>query len=94
MVQLTFKIPSFLTNYLIMDYLLVLYTGSRFGGVVIGVLVTGPRVCWFEPDRSDWFLMAIKIRSTPTFVWEIKPEIPRRNILRQVKDLLKSHGDR
>jgi len=35
----------------------------------------------------------IKIRSTPSFGWEVKPEVPCRKILRHVKDLLKSHGD-
>jgi hypothetical protein len=37
--------------------------------------------------------MAIQIRSTTSFGWEVKPRIPRRKILRHVKDLLKSHGD-
>jgi hypothetical protein len=76
-----------------MDYLLVLYTGSRLGGVMVNVLATGPKVCGFEPGRSDWFLMAIKIRSKSSFGWEVKPEVPCRNILQYVKDLLKSHGD-
>jgi len=35
----------------------------------------------------------IKIRSTPSFGWEVKPEVPCRKILWHVKDLLKSHGD-
>jgi hypothetical protein len=46
----------------------------------------------FEPGQGDGFLRAIKIRSTPSFEREVKPEVPRK-ILRHVKDLLKSHGD-
>jgi hypothetical protein len=49
---------------------------------VVSVLATGP-------GRGDGFLRAIKIRSTPSFEWEIKPEVPCRKILRHVKDLLK-----
>jgi hypothetical protein len=37
--------------------------------------------------------MAIKIGSTPSFGWEVKPEVPCPKILRHVKDLLKSHGE-
>jgi hypothetical protein len=36
--------------------------------------------------RGDGFLRAIRIRSTSSFGWEVKPEIPRRKILRHVKD--------
>jgi hypothetical protein len=39
------------------------------------------------------FSRAIKIRSTPSFGWEVKPEVPCRKIIRHVKELLKSHGD-
>jgi hypothetical protein len=53
---------------------------------VVSVLAT-------EPGQGDGFLRAIKIRSTPSFGWEVKPEVPCRNILRHVKELLKSHGD-
>jgi hypothetical protein len=56
------------------------------------VLSTGPKCRRFEPGQRDGFLRAIKIRSTPSFGWEIKPEVPCRKILRYVKDLLKSHG--
>jgi hypothetical protein len=37
--------------------------------------------------------MAIKIGSTPSFGWEVKPEVPCPKILRYVKYLLKSHGE-
>jgi hypothetical protein len=36
----------------------------------------------------------IKLSSTPSLGWEVKPEVPCRNILRHVKNLLKSHRDR
>jgi hypothetical protein len=61
---------------------------------VVSVLATGPKVRGFELGHSDGFLRAIKIRSTPSFGWEVKPEVPCRKVLRHVKDLLKSHGDR
>jgi hypothetical protein len=38
------------------------------------VLVTGPKGRWFEPGQGDGFLKAIKIRSTPSFGWEVKLE--------------------
>jgi hypothetical protein len=66
---------------------------SRLGGVVVSVYATGPKGRWFEPGQGDRFLRAIKIRSTPSFGWEVKPEVPRCKILRRVKHLLKSHGD-
>jgi hypothetical protein len=66
---------------------------QALGGVVVSVLATGPKGRRFEPGQGDGLLRAIKIRSTPSFGWEVKPEIPCRKILRHVKDLLKSHGD-
>jgi hypothetical protein len=60
---------------------------------VVSVLATGPKVFGFEPGQGDGFLRAIKIRSTPSFGWEAKPEVPRHKILRHVKELLKAHGD-
>jgi hypothetical protein len=47
----------------------------------------------FEPSQGDGFLRAIKIRSTPSFGCQVKPEVPCRKILWHVKDLLKSHGE-
>jgi hypothetical protein len=60
---------------------------------VVSVLATGPKGCRFKPGQGDGFLRVIKIRSTPSFGWEVKPEVPCRKILWHVKDLLKSHGD-
>jgi hypothetical protein len=45
----------------------------RLGGKVVIVLATGPKGCGFKSSRGDGFLRAIKIRSTPSFRWEIKP---------------------
>jgi hypothetical protein len=61
----------------------------RLGGVVVSVLATGPKGRRFKPDRGDGFLRAIKIRSTPSLGWEVKSEVPRRKILRHVKDPLR-----
>jgi hypothetical protein len=60
---------------------------------VFSMLATEPKGCGFEPGQCDGFLRAIKIRSTPFFGWEAKPEVPCRKVLRHVKDLFKSHGD-
>jgi hypothetical protein len=67
--------------------------GSRLGGVVTSVLAAGPKGRGFEPDQGDRFLRTIKFRSTPSFGWEVKPEVTCCKILRHVKDLFKSHGD-
>jgi hypothetical protein len=67
---------------------------GRLGGVVASVLSAGPKGHGFEPGQGDGFLRAIKIHSTPSFRWEVKPEVPCRKILQHVKDLLKSHRDR
>jgi hypothetical protein len=66
---------------------------SRLPAVVVSMLATDPKVCGFEPVEGDGFLRAIKIRSTLSFEWEVKPGVPCRKILRHVKELLKSHGD-
>jgi hypothetical protein len=60
---------------------------------VVSVLATGPKGSGFEPEQGYGFLRAVKIRSTPSFGWEVKPEVPCCKILRHVKDLLKYHGD-
>jgi hypothetical protein len=62
---------------------------SRLGDIVVSVLATGPKGGCFKPGRGDGFLRAITIRSTPSFGWEVKPEVPCRKILRQVKDSLR-----
>jgi hypothetical protein len=56
-----------------------MYLEGRLGGVLVSVLATGPRGRGFEPDHG--FLRAIKIRSTPPFGWELRPEVPCRKIL-------------
>jgi hypothetical protein len=58
----------------------------RLGGVVVSVIATGLKGRRFKPGRGYSFLRAIKIRSTPSFEWEAKPQAPCRNILRHVKD--------
>jgi hypothetical protein len=55
---------------------------------VVSVFATGPKGRMFEPGQGDGFLRAITIRSTLSFGWEVKPEVPCRKILRNVKDLL------
>jgi hypothetical protein len=52
---------------------------------MFSVLATGPKSRGFKPDRGDGFLRAIKIRSTSSFGWKMKPEVPCRKILQHVK---------
>jgi hypothetical protein len=60
---------------------------------------TGKRAChWAQRSRVPtrprrWIFKGIKIRSTPSFEWEVQLEVQCRKILRHVKDLLKSRGD-
>jgi hypothetical protein len=56
---------------------------------VVSVLVTGPKGRGLKPGCGHGFLRVIKIRSTPSFGWEVKPEVPCRKILRHVKDPLR-----
>jgi hypothetical protein len=56
---------------------------------VVSVLATGPRVAGSNTAEAMDFLMAIKIRSAPSFGWEVKPEVPCRMILRHVKNPLR-----
>jgi hypothetical protein len=55
---------------------------------VVSVLATEPKGRGFKPGLGDVFLRAIKIRSTPSFVREVKSKVPCRKILRYVKDQL------
>jgi hypothetical protein len=55
---------------------------------VVSVLATGPKGSEFKPGRGDEFSMAINIRNTPSFGWEVKPEVPCRKILRHVENPL------
>jgi hypothetical protein len=43
---------------------------SHLGGVVVSVLATEPSGRGFKPGQGDGYLMAIKIRSTPSFGWK------------------------
>jgi hypothetical protein len=52
------------------------------------VFAVGQNVRGSNPDESDGFLKAIKIRRTTSFGWEVKPSVPRRKTLRHVKDPL------
>jgi hypothetical protein len=61
--------------------------------LVVSVLATGPKGCGFEPAKAMDCNGDKKIRSTPSFGWEVKSEVPCRKILRQVKDILKSQGN-
>jgi hypothetical protein len=63
-------------------------------GVVVSVLAAGLKGRRLKPGQGDGFLRVIKIRSTPSFRWEVKLEVSCRKILWHVKDLSKSHGDR
>jgi hypothetical protein len=65
----------------------------RLGGVVVSVLAPLHKDPRFESGQRNGFLRAIKIRSTPSFGWEVKPEVPCRKVLWCVKEILKSHGD-
>jgi hypothetical protein len=56
---------------------------------VVSVLASGPKGRGFEHGRGDGFLGAIKIRSTPSFRWEAKPQVPFHKILRYIKDPLR-----
>jgi hypothetical protein len=62
-------------------------------GVVVSVLASGTKGRGFESGQGDGFLRAIKIHITPSFGWEVKPEVPCRKILRHVKDISKSQCD-
>jgi hypothetical protein len=53
---------------------------------VVSVLTTGSKGRGFKHGQGDGFLRAIKIRSTPSFGWEVKTEVPSRKTSRHVKD--------
>jgi hypothetical protein len=55
---------------------------SRLGGVVVIVRATRSKGHGFRPGQGDRFLMKIKVRSIPSFGWEVKPDISCRTILR------------
>jgi hypothetical protein len=47
---------------------------------VVSVLATGPKGCGLIPGQGDVFLRALKISSTPSFGWQVKPEVPCHKI--------------
>jgi hypothetical protein len=47
---------------------------------MVSGLATGPKVLGFKPGLDDGFLRAIKLRSTPSFGGEVKPEAPCRKV--------------
>jgi hypothetical protein len=53
-----------------------------------------PKIVGSNPTKVMDILRAIKIRCTPSFRWEVKPEAPCCKILWHIKDLLKSHRNR
>jgi hypothetical protein len=61
---------------------------SRLGGGVVSVLGNEPKGRRFIHGLGDGFLRTIKIRSTPSFGWEVKPKVPCLKILGHVKDPL------
>jgi hypothetical protein len=58
----------------------VLQKHIRLGGVVVSVFATRSKGLGFDPGQGDGFLRTIKIRSTPSFGWEAKVEVPFRKI--------------
>jgi hypothetical protein len=50
----------------VFHYIVYKHSIGRLGGVVVSVLVTGPKGYGFEHGQVDGFLRAIKIRSTPS----------------------------
>jgi hypothetical protein len=55
---------------------------------VVSVLATGPKGRGFKPGRVDGFFKVIKIRSTPSLQWDVKPKVSCQ-ILWHVKGPLK-----
>jgi hypothetical protein len=70
-------------------HILSIFSPRRLGGVVVSLLATGLKGRGFKPGRGDRFLRAIKIRNTPSFGWEVKPEASYRKIVQHVIDPLK-----
>jgi hypothetical protein len=48
------------------------------GGVIVIMLVIGPKVCGFKPGQEQWILRVIKILSTTSFGGEVKLCAPCR----------------
>jgi hypothetical protein len=56
------------------------------GDVTVTVLATGPKGHRLKTGQGDGFLMLIKIRSTPSFEWQVKPETSCHKILEHIKE--------
>jgi hypothetical protein len=54
---------------------------------MVSVLATGSKGRGFKPGRGDGFLRVIKVRSTPSFGWEVKLEVPCCKILHVIDPL-------
>jgi hypothetical protein len=61
-------------------HIVSMFYQGPLAGVTVSVLATEPKGRWFKPGRGDGFLRVI-IRSTPSFGWEVKPEVQRRKVL-------------
>jgi hypothetical protein len=59
---------------------------------VVDVLATRPQGHVFKPCQGDGILRAINVRSTPSFEWEVKTEVPCLKILWHVKGPLRYLG--
>jgi hypothetical protein len=57
---------------------------QALGGLVLTSFTLVPRFTGSNPVKDNGFLRATQIRSTPSFGWEVKPEVPCRKILRHV----------
>jgi hypothetical protein len=53
---------------------------------VVSVLATGFKGHGFKPGQGNAFLRVIKIHSTPSFGWGVKPEVTCHKVLQHVKD--------
>jgi hypothetical protein len=56
---------------------------------MVSVLAIGPKVRGFKRGRGGMLLRAVKILCTPSFVGEVKREVPCRKVL----DMEISHGN-
>jgi hypothetical protein len=63
------------------------------GGLVVACLPLDPRFMGSNPTKDDGFLSAIRIYSTGSFRGEIKPYVPCRKILRQLRNLTRYERD-
>jgi hypothetical protein len=73
---------------IIIIIIIIIIKLSRFSCVAVPVLAAGPKHRGRKAGRVDGLLMAIKIRSTFFFGWELKPEAPCPHILRHIKNSL------